>query len=806
MLSAAGPVEQLQAAIDAWGIGVYEWEHCTGRVTGSRSFFELYGWLDAGPMLASALWSTVHAADRAETWLAFERALLPGGDGRVDLVHRVVQPGGKLVWLHVRAQTRFEGLAGERKARATAGSVVEVTERKHMEQQLRRTEARFEEAVRSAQFGIFEHNHVEDPFAENCYWSPRMREIFGVSADEPGSARTFLEHVPPEDMEMLHAAVACAHDPRGTGYYDVEHRYLHPTLGMRWLLTRSSTYFAEVDGKRIPVRTVGAMLDVTARRKSEQEHEQRALILDATIDFVAIMQPDGALIYLNRAARQFLGISPCDDVSRLSMKSAHPIESLRKIWEEGIPTAARDGAWQCETEFVRHDGSVVLMSQVLLAHRGMDGQPLLFSTVARDISRERQLEENMRQSQKMEAVGRLAGGIAHDFNNILSAILSFAYVAAGDIGESGTGYLELQEIIVAGKRAAALTQQLLAFSRKQVLRPRVVDVGDILTRMAPMLERLVGEHIEFALSLEACALKVKVDPTHLEQVLLNLAINARDAMEDGGRLSVDCQRVHVDAALAASQVDIKPGRYVVISVSDTGSGMDAETRAHVFEPFFTTKDASHGTGLGLATVFGIVKQSGGSVSVDSERGRGSTFKAFIPSSDEPLTEHAAEPVRDVSARVGVILVAEDDAPVRQVVVNVLERAGYTVIDAAGPLEALAVAREHPGPIDLLLTDVIMPQLSGKELADRLAGLHPNLSVVYMSGYTDKDIVHRGVLDEAVNFLPKPVTPVRLLDIVAQVLSSARRGQQRGKLPLKITAHDAEPRTPRRLQDRLDEGP
>jgi CheY-like chemotaxis protein len=405
----------------------------------------------------------------------------------------------------------------------------------------------------------------------------------------------------------------------------------------------------------------------------------------------------------------------------------------------------------------------------------------------------------------MEAVGRLAGGIAHDFNNILSAILSFAYVAATDIGESGKGYVELQEIIVAGKRAAALTQQLLAFSRKQVLRPRVIDVGDILTRMAPMLERLVGEHIEFVLSLEPGALRVKVDPTHLEQVLLNLSINARDAMENGGRLVMECQRVHVDDAQAASQVDLRPGRYVVVSVSDTGIGMDPETRAHVFEPFFTTKAAGHGTGLGLATVFGIVKQSGGSVCVESELDHGSTFKAYFPTSTEPLTERVEEPRRSFSPRAGVILVAEDDAAVRQVVVNVLDRAGYTALDAATPLEALSIAREHAGPIDLLLTDVIMPQLSGKELAERLAVLHPNLSIVYMSGYTDKDIVHRGVLDEAVHFLPKPVTPVLLLDMVAQVLGGARQAQQKGKAPSKLVAHDADPRTPRWAHDQLDDG-
>jgi two-component system cell cycle sensor histidine kinase/response regulator CckA len=529
------------------------------------------------------------------------------------------------------------------------------------------------------------------------------------------------------------------------------------------------------------------MLDVTARRKTEQEHEQRAEILDATIDFVAIMQADGALVYLNRAARLFLGIDPGADLSRHNLRAAQPPESLGKIWDEGIPAAARGGAWQGETEFLRHDGSVIPMSLVVLAHLGREGKPQLYSTIARDISRERQLEENMRHAQKMEAVGRLAGGIAHDFNNILSAILSFAYVAAGDIGEQGTGYTELQEIIVAGKRAAALTQQLLAFSRKQVLRPRVVDVGEVLTRMAPMLRRLVGEHIDFVLSLDPSTLRVKVDPTHLEQVLLNLVINARDAMENGGRLGIECRPVLLAEQQQSAPVDVKPGRYVIISVTDNGAGMDTETREHVFEPFFTTKSAGRGTGLGLATVFGIVKQSGGAIHVDSDVGRGSCFRAYFPSSSEPLTEHSVPPKPDPSAHGGVVLIAEDDPSVRQVVHTILERAGYTVVGSAGPLEALALAREHPDRIDLLLTDVVMPLLSGKELAERLSLLRPNLRVIYMSGYTDKDIVHRGVLDEGVHFLPKPITPARLLDLVARVLGNTPGSTGSSGTPLPASA-------------------
>jgi two-component system cell cycle sensor histidine kinase/response regulator CckA len=642
---AEGAIERLRAAVDAWGIGSFEWDHVEGRVTGCERFFELYA-SPSGDQAGRMPWSAVHGNDRARTQAAFEAALDPAGDGCIDLIHRVLHPGGRSLVLHVRAQTRFEAAGAGRQPVVTTGSVADVTERQRIEEQLRHTEARFDEAVRSAQFGIFEHNHIEDPAAENVYWSPRLREIFGVTDDEPGSARKLLSRVPPDDIAMLHAAVARAHQPDGNGYYDVEHRYMHPTLGLRWLLTRSSTSFTELDGKRVPVRTVGAIID---------------------------------------------------------------------------------------------------------------------------ISRERQLEDNMRQAQKMEAIGRLAGGIAHDFNNILSAILSFAYVAADEIGATGKGYHELQGIISAGKRAAGLTQQLLAFSRKQVLRPRVVDVGETLTQMVPMLQRLMGEHIDVTLALDRAPLRVKVDPTHLEQVLLNLAINARDAMEKGGRLSIQCHTQVVSEALAASRVGLEPGRYVVITVSDNGVGMDAETRAHVFEPFFTTKAAGRGTGLGLATVFGIVKQSGGSLQVDSELGYGSTFQAYFPASTEPLTEPSRESPQRVFAAGGVILVAEDDPAVRQVVVTVLERAGYVVIPAANPQEALARARERDGGIDLLLTDIVMPLLSGTELAQRLCAICPNLLVVYMSGYTDKNVFEGGTLDTREDFLPKPVIPAKLLDIVARVL-------------------------------------
>jgi len=807
LLSSDAGVDPGLDALDAWGIGIFEWQSHTGQshagqsgsllaapgdaptwplsdrgllagaVRGSSRFFELYGLPECQESSFDRIWVNVAGRDRARLWAAFEHALSPGGDGNIDVVHAVVRGTGELLRLHLRARVQFEWRGNERCALLARGSVVDITDHVRVEQELRRTEARFEEAVRGAQFGIFEHNHVDDPRAENVYWSPRLREIFGANPGEAGSMQFVMSRVHVDDLERCGAAIARAHDPSGTGFYDIEHRYQHPTLGLRWLLTRSSTSFGESDGRRVALRTVGAVLDITARRELQQQYEQRALIVEATSDFVAITKPSGSLVYLNGAARRFLGIRSNDDPSGLDLLRAYPPELRPGAWQQSTEIAARDGSWRGETAFVRDDGARVPMSQVLLAQRGQEGE-LLFSMIARDISRERLLEESVREAQKLEAVGRLAAGVAHDFNNILSAILSFAYVAADEIAAGGRGSNELQEIIAAGKRAAALTGQLLAFGRKQVQRPRVVDVGDALNRLLPMLKRLVGEHIVLALSLDRCPLRIEVDPTHLEQVLMNLVINARDAMVRGGHLSIECRLLPLIDAAVSSRSSLPPGPYVAIAVSDTGDGMDSETQAHLFEPFFTTKPAGRGTGLGLATVFGILKQSGGGVHVESAPGRGAVFTVYFPSSWQTPSAPAVDSGgtrREVAAHsgAGIVLLAEDDAAVRQVVATVLRKAGYSVLDASGPSEALALARECREPIDLLLTDAVMPLWSGKQLADRLSELRPGVPVIYMSGYTDRDIVHQGILDANVNFLPKPITPAPLLEIVARVLAHAR---------------------------------
>jgi PAS domain S-box-containing protein len=390
--------------------------------------------------------------------------------------------------------------------------------------------------------------------------------------------------------------------------------------------------------------------------------------------------------------------------------------------------------------------------------------------VATDITRRKQLEDQLRQSQKMEAVGRLAGGVAHDFNNLLTAILGHADLLLEDATQHDGRRADLTEIKRAAERAAGLTRQLLAFSRKQILQPKVLDLNTVVTGMGTLLHRLIGEDIELRIVPAPGLGAVEADPGQLEQVILNLAVNARDAMPRGGKLTVETANVHLDEAYARQRVGVQPGPYVLLAVTDTGVGMDEHVKAHVFEPFFTTKEQGKGTGLGLATVYGIVQQSGGFIWVYSEPGRGTAFKIYLPRKAASSQDLEPVPTREDShAGSGTILLVEDEEAVRKLASRVLEARGYTVLRAADGLQALDTVERHPGAIDLLITDVVMPRMSGRELADLVRPRRPATKVLYVSGYTDDAIVHHGVLDAGVMFLQKPFTPDSLARKVKEIL-------------------------------------
>jgi two-component system cell cycle sensor histidine kinase/response regulator CckA len=392
---------------------------------------------------------------------------------------------------------------------------------------------------------------------------------------------------------------------------------------------------------------------------------------------------------------------------------------------------------------------------------------------SRDVTdRERadELEEQLRQAQRLESVGRLAGGIAHDFNNLLTVISGYTEVLLGERDPAST--VELTEIAAAAHRAAILTQQLLAFSRRQVLQPRVIDVNTVVEGLMPMLTRLIGEDIDLAAGLDAALEPVLADPSQIEQVVINLAVNARDAMPNGGRLTIETSNVDLDREYVERHPEASVGRHAMVAVTDTGSGMDADTKARLFEPFFTTKPVGSGTGLGLSTVYGIVKQSGGTIWVYSEPGQGSSFKIYLPAAQQAsvaVPEKKSE--NDMPSGTETILISEDEEAVRVLTARVLTSRGYSVIAAESPHEALRLIDEGERSIDLLLTDLVMPQMGGRELAEHVSERIPTIRVLFMSGYADEAVTRSGAVDFG-SFLEKPFSAIDLSSKVREVLDAS----------------------------------
>ncbi len=524
---------------------------------------------------------------------------------------------------------------------------------------------------------------------------------------------------------------------------------------------------------------IAVIKDVTDRHEAERMRALLAAIVESSNDAIVSKRLDGTITSWNSAAERLFGYSAREAVGQ-PISIVIPPDQLD---EERIllgRIAAGERIEHYETVRRRKDGVLLAVSISLSPTKDGAGKVIGASKTARDLTAQRRVEaalrraeEQLRQSQKMEAVGRLAGGVAHDFNNVLSVILSYGDLIRGGLKPGEPMCDDIEEIRRAGKRASDLTRQLLMFSRQQVLEPKVIDLNGILTSMDKMLQRILGADVDLV-SLPTQPLgRVRVDPSSLEQVIMNLVVNARDAMPTGGKLTLETDNVVLDEAYAREHLGVTAGPHVMLAVTDTGSGMDQATLAHIFEPFFTTKEAGKGTGLGLSTVFGIVNQCNGSVWVYSEPGKGTTFKVYLPRIDGALDVVDAT-VAPTSLRGSeTILLVEDDDQVRVVARSVLVRAGYHVIEARNAGEALLHSEKHPNTIHLLLSDVVMPQMSGPELARRLASVRPDMKVLCMSGYTDDSIVRHGVLESHLAFLQKPITPDTLTTKVREVLNSKR---------------------------------
>jgi two-component system cell cycle sensor histidine kinase/response regulator CckA len=504
-----------------------------------------------------------------------------------------------------------------------------------------------------------------------------------------------------------------------------------------------------------------------ALRESEGRYRH---IVEAATEGICSLDAELRINFANGAFARMLGCTPEEMLGTTVERYTFPEE-----FDEfrGHMDARRRGvAEQYERRLRRKDGKecwcFVSGAPILDSDGRFAGSFGMFT----DVTDRRRLEEQLRQSQKMEAVGRLAGGVAHDFNNLLTVILGYCDVLLQGL-EPGPLHEATQEVRQAGERAAALTRQLLAFSRKQTLVPEVLDLGDVVSGLSTMVVRLIGEDVKVSVVVSPGLGRVKADRGQLEQVVMNLAVNARDAMPKGGNLIFELQNVELDDAYAATHAEVKPGPYVLLAISDTGTGMDAETQKRVFEPFFTTKETGKGTGLGLSTVHGIVHQSGGAIDVYSEPGQGTTFKVYLPrfAGDAAVRRPVSGDHPALRAGSETVLVVEDEAAIRQLTKLILQKAGYTVLLAESPVAAERIAASHPGPIHLMLTDVVMPGMRGPELAERLIRLRPDLRVLYMSGYTDDAIAHHGFLDAGTEFLQKPFTPLRLTQKIREVLDA-----------------------------------
>jgi PAS domain S-box-containing protein len=532
----------------------------------------------------------------------------------------------------------------------------------------------------------------------------------------------------------------------------------------------SVSVFPVKDASGTIIGAAAVARDVTERKQAEEIRLQLAAIVESSEDAIFATNLDGTITTWNEAAERLFGYSARQATSQSVQMIITPDHSQEK--QEILRKIARgERINQLETVCMTREGKRVDVSISVSPVKDASGRIVGTSTIARDTSDRKRLREQLLQAQKVEAIGRLAGGVAHDFNNILTTIIGYCDLTREQLSVDHETRANIEEIAAAAERAASLTRQLLAFSRKQTLQPKILDLNAVIGNLDKMLRRLIGEDVDLITKLMPNLGRVKADPGQIEQVITNLAVNARDAMPNGGKLLIETANVALDAETARLPEDMRPGDYVMIAVTDTGSGMTDEVKAHLFEPFFTTKPQGHGTGLGLSTCYGIVKQSGGCVNVYSEPGHGTTFKIYLPFIPVPAAagSSAQSPVPPQAGKETILLV-EDDLSVRGLNARLLRSRGYNILEAGNGQEALRVAEQHtPGEIALLLTDVIMPEMGGKELAQHFRAAYPDAKVLFCSGYTQEAIDRGGELEPGIAFLQKPFTPASLSHKIREVL-------------------------------------
>jgi len=671
--------------------------------------------------------------------------------GHVDVEARVLRPDGSLRWVWIRG---YPVTDAQGQLVRFVGVIDDITERKRAVEQLQSIADHVIDGIIS----IDEHGTVTT-------FNPAAERIFGYFAPE----------VMGQNVKMLMP------DPYHSQHDGYLANYLRTgeakIIGIgREVVGRhkdGSTFLMKLRISRIGQTNcfTGIVNDITERKAFEDSQARLAAIIECSDDAIVSFTLEGIVVTWNHGAERLYGYLAEEIIGR-DMSILHTPENYQEYLEirekakmgERIPTY--------NTKRLRKDGSLVDISLSISPILVKNGVIIGVSKIAHDITRVNRLEEQFRQVQKMEAVGTLAGGVAHDFNNLLTIINGYSEMLITSLKPDDPIRALLGEIHKAGESAGTLTRQLLAFSRRQVLEPKVLNLNAVVANTEMMLRRLIGEDVILTTVLDPALKPIKVDPGQIQQVLMNLAVNARDAMPQGGRLNIETRHVNLDESYRETHPEVQPGAYSMLAVTDTGTGMDEATKARIFEPFFTTKERWKGTGLGMAVVHGVVKQSGGHVEVYSELGQGTAFKVYFPVAKEVLSGGKSSPgFLTMPTGTETILLVEDADAVRALSRHVLQSCGYTLLEASNGREALLVSQDHQGPIHLAMSDVVMPHLGGRQLAERLSEMRPGLKMLFVSGYTDDAVVRHGILEADVAFLQKPFTPSALAQKVREVLDN-----------------------------------
>ncbi|MET0552958.1 MAG: PAS domain-containing protein [Vicinamibacteria bacterium] len=761
----------LRTALNAASVGA--WRHDVDRdvfTLDARSRRQ-FGW-EAPEATRGQVLELVHPDDRARVEAGIRASLDPAGPDHHSLEFRVVLADQEVRWLVSESLTRFDGEGAARLAVQRSGTLQDITDGKRAKALLEQKDAFLHHAGALAKVGTWEF----DVASGRGVWSEEVSRIHDLDATSDASVEIGLGFFHGEARTRLGQAVADAillAKP-----YDLELPLVSARNVSKWVRTIG---LPVVDGGRV-VRVQGVFQDITERKDAEarlrrSEAQFRQLTENIQEVFWMIYPGEPAtVLYLSPAYERIWGRSCAGGVAGglvTALESVH--EDDRERMHAAFGLLAQDGTFDEEYRVVRPDGVTRWIHDRAFPVRDASGRLERVVGIAEDVTahheaeaRRHELEEQLRQSQKMEAIGRLAGGVAHDFNNMLNVILGHANLGLRRTDQPERLATSLREILAAAQRSRDLTRQLLAFSRRQTIAPRVLDLNVALRDIESLLRRLIGEDVALHFAAGRGLWRVSMDPTQLDQTLTNLAVNARDAMPFGGRLTIETRNVVLDDTHGPSDPDARGGEFVMIAVSDTGRGMDRATLDRAFEPFFTTKPEGEGTGLGLSTVYGVARQNGGYVKLYSEPGHGTTVRVYLPR-HEGAQEPRAEPATAVLRRgTETILLVEDEGALLALTEELLTELGYRVLAAEGPLEALAHAAKPEPPIDLLLTDVIMPSMNGKELSERVLALRPGLRVLFTSGYTADAIAHRGMLDPGIDFLEKPFT----LDALAAKIRGA----------------------------------